>query len=438
MTGKPTDPKKSKVTSGEMNMTKAKSGKMSNTIRAALRASRIAVLGLAPIAAIMAAGEASAQSAEPVRIGILNDMSGPTSDLSGTGAWASAELALEDFGATVLGRPIQLLRGDHQAKADVGITLARKFYDEGVNVLFDIGITTVALGVQQLARDKNKIVVFTSTGTADLTGKFCSPNGIHWTYDSYAMAVGAARANMQTGLKNWFFMTADYAYGYSLQAEATKYILPNGGTIVGDAKHPFDTKDFSSDILKAQSSRAELIALATPTFHAATIIKQAAEFGFKTDKTKRLAPFGMLMSDVKAVGLDLTQGLFITEPFYWDQTEATRAFSKRFQAKYGKMPNSLQASVYGAVTHYLKAVKSANSDKTEDVLKAMRDAPVNDFMTKDGVVRPDGRMVRDFYVFRVKTPAESKGEWDLLEQVSTIPGNDAFKAPDPSACNLVK
>lgn len=419
-------------------MTTVKSESASRLIRAARHASRIAVLGLAPFAAVLASGEAMAQTGDPVKIAILNDTSGPTADLSGTGAWASADLALEDFGPTVLGRPIQLLKGDHGAKADIGVTLARKYYDEGVNVLFDIGITTVALGVQQLARDKNKIVVFTSTGTADLTGKLCSPNGIHWTYDSYAFAVGAARANMQTGLKKWFFMTVDYAYGHSLQAEATKYIVANGGTVIDSAKHPFDTKDFSSDILKAQSSGAEMVALATPTIQAGTIIKQAAEFGFKTDKTKRLAPFGMLMSDVKAVGLDLAQGLFITEPFYWDQTDATRAFSKRFQAKYGKMPNSLQASVYGAVTHYLKAVKAANSDKTEDVMKAMRDMPVNDFMTKDGVVRPDGRMVRDFYVFRVKTPAESKGEWDLFEQISVIPGKDAFKAPDPAACNLVK
>jgi branched-chain amino acid transport system substrate-binding protein len=373
-----------------------------------------------------------------VKIGVLNDATGPVADLSGLGAYTSAEMAIEDFGPTVLGRPITLLKADHQSKADVCIGLARKWYDEGVNAIFDIGITTVAIGVQQLARDKNKIVVFTSTGTADLTGKLCSPNGIHWTYDSYAMAVAAARANMQTGLKKWYFMTVDYAYGQSLQTESTNYITANGGTVLGTAKHPFETKDFSSDLLKAQSSGAELIALATPTIQGGTIVKQAAEFGIKTDKTKRIAPFGMLFSDVKGVGLELAQGLFMTEPFYWDQDDAARAFSKRYFAKAGKMPNSLQASVYGAVTHYLNAVKLAKTDQTEAVLKAMKETPINDFMTKDGLIRADGRVIRDFYVYRVKTPAESKGEWDLFEKVSTIAGKDAFKPADPAVCNLIK
>jgi branched-chain amino acid transport system substrate-binding protein len=404
-------------------------------ISVALRAGRIALLALTPLAA--AAGPALAQSGEPVKIGILNDSSGPTADLSGEGSWASAEMAVQDFGGTVLGRPIQLLKGDHQAKADIGISLARKWYDEGVGAIFDVGITTVALGVQQLAKDKNKVVVFVSTGTVDLTGKLCSPNGIHWTYDSFAFAVGAARANMQAGLKSWYFMTVDYAYGHSLQAEATNFITANGGSVAGAARHPFETKDFSSDILKAQGSGAQIIGLATPTVQGSTIVKQATEFGFKTDDKRRLAPIGMLVQDVKAIGLELAQGLFITEPYYWDQDEPSRAFAKRYFAKTGKMPNSFQASIHGAVTHYLKAVKAANTDKTEDVLKAMKAAKVEDFMTKDGVIRPDGRTVRDFYVYRAKKPSESKGEWDLLEKVSTIAGKDAFKAPDP-ACNLVK
>ena len=398
-------------------------------VLALVQAASLALLGLG--------SAARAQSGEPLKIGILNDASGQTADLSGQGSWAAADLAVEDFGGTVLGRPIQLLKADHQAKADVGIGLARKWYDEGVNAIFDIGITTVAIGVQQLARDKNKIAVFTSTGTVDMTGKLCSLNGIHWTYDSYAFAVGAARANMQTGLKKWFFMTVDYAYGNSLQAEATNFIAANGGTVLGTAKHPFETKDFSSDILKAQGSGAELIALATPTLQGGTIIKQASEFGFKTNATRRLAPFGMLVQDVKAIGLEVSQGLFITEPYYWDQDDISRAFAKRYFSKVGKMPNSFQASIYGAVSHYLKAVKAANTDQTEPVLKVMKETPVNDFMTKDGVIRPDGRTVRDFYVYRVKTPAESKGEWDLLEKVATIAGKDAFKAPDP-ACSLVK
>ncbi len=278
--------------------------------------------------------------------------------------------------------------------------------------------------------------MFTSTGTVDMTRSLCSPNGIHWTYDSHSVAVGAARANMQSGAKRWFFLTVDYAYGRSLQTEATEFIEANGGTVVGSAKHAFETKDFSSDLLKAQSSGAELIGLATPTPQIANIVKQAAEFDIGRSGQK-LAPIGLFSNDVKGIGLPLAQGLLVTEPFYWDQNDATRAFSKRFFERFQKMPNSLQASAYGAVMHYLKAVKEAGTDTTGAVLKAMRALPVNDFMTDDGRIRADGRTERALYVFRVKTPAQSKGDWDLYEQLSAIPGNQAFSPPSP-ACNLVR
>ena len=378
-----------------------------------------------------------AQSGPPLQIGVLNDSSGPTAALSGLGSVTSAEMAVEDFGGTVLGRPIQLLKADHQAKADLGIGIARRWFDDDVRAVFDIGITTVALGVQQLAKDKNKIAVFTSTGTVDLTGKSCSPNGIHWTYDSYAFAVGAARANMAAGGKRWFFLTVDYAYGRSLQDEATKYIEGQGGSVVGLARHPFETKDFSSDLLKAQGSGADTIGLATPTAQISAIVKQAAEFGVGGAQAQRLAPIGLLMNDVKGLGLAAAQGLLVTEPFYWDQTDETRRFADRFRTRTGYMPNSYQASVYGAVTHYLKAVKAAGTDDSGAVLATMKSMPVEDFMTKGGTIRPDGRLVREMHIFRVKTPAESKSEWDLFQPVSTIPPNEAFKAPDP-ACPLVK
>jgi branched-chain amino acid transport system substrate-binding protein len=388
-------------------------------------------------AAVGASVTRARAEAKPLTIGVLNDSSGPTADLSGGGAVVSAELALADFGPSVLDRPIVLLKADHQAKADLGTALARQWYDQGVAAIFDIGITTVAIGVQQLARDKNKLAVFTSTGTVDLTRSLCSPNGIHWTYDSHSVAVGAARANMANGAKTWFFMTVDYAYGRSLQAEATQFIEANGGTVLGSAKHAFETKDFSSDILKAQSSGAQLIGLATPTGQISNIVKQSAEFGIGHDGKQRLAPFGLFFNDVKGLGLPVAQGLLLTESFYWDQNDATRAFAHRFFDRYKTMPNALQASVYGAVTHYLNAVKAAGTDDTAAVVAKMKATPVNDFMTHDGIIRADGRVIRDVYVFRVKTPAESKGEWDLLTQISTIPGQEAFSVADP-ACSLVK
>ncbi len=398
--------------------------------------SRRAFTALAGAAAAGTVTPSSAQ-ANPLKIGVLNDASGATADLSGGGAVVSAELALEDFGPSVLGRPIVLLKADHQAKADLGTGLARQWYDQGVAAIFDIGITTVATGVQQLARDKDKLAVFTSTGSVDLTRSLCSPNGIHWTYDSHSIAVGAARANMADGATTWFFMTVDYAYGRSLQAEATQFIEANGGKVLGSAKHAFETKDFSSDILKAQASGAQLIGLATPTGQISNIVKQSAEFGIGQDGKQRLAPIGLFFNDVKGLGLPLAQGLLVTEPFYWDQNDATRAFSRRFIDRYQRMPNSLQASVYGAVWHYLNAVKRAGTDDTATVVATMKATPVNDFMTHDGSIRADGRVIRDLYVFRVKAPAASKGEWDLLTQISTIPGKEAFSAPDP-ACSLVR
>lgn len=405
--------------------------------RAQLSRRRFTSMSAAAAALTMTGRVAPAQSIKPLTIGLLNDASGFSADLSGTGAYVSADLAVADFGGSILGRPIVMLKADHQAKSDLGIGIARQWYDEDVSAIFDIGITTVAIGVQQLARDKNKIAVFTSTGSVDLTRSLCSANGIHWTYDSHSVAVGAARANMQVrGKKKWFFMTVDYAYGHSLEVEATHYIQAAGGSILGSALHPIQTKDFSSDLLTAQASGAELIALATPTPLIANIVKQAAEFGIERNGQK-LAPFGLFSNDVKGIGLPLAQDLLITEPFYWDQNDDTRAFSKRFIERFHKMPNSLQASVYGAITHYLKAVKAANTDETGAVLAAMKGTPVNDFMTRNAPIRADGRLVRDMYVFRAKSPNESKSEWDIYQQLATIPGDQAFSPPDHDTCKLV-
>ncbi len=390
----------------------------------------------ATVAATLAwAGGAAAQA--PLKIGVLSDMSGFVVDLSGPGSLTSARMAVEDYGGKVLGRPIEIVQGDHQNKPDIGVTMARRWYDEGVKAIFDIGITTVALGVQSLAKEKDGLVVFVSSSSSDLTNAACSPNGISWAYDNYSQSQGVVRQLLKEDQKSWYFMTVDYAYGRNVQRDTTKMVETGGGKVLGSIVHAFDTKDFSSNLLQAQASGAQVIALATTTVHAANILKQAEEFGIRS-RGQRLAALSLTLHDVKALGLPAAQGLLITAPFYWDQTDATRAFSKRYLERFGRMPNFIQASMYGAVTHYLKAVAQAGTDDTAKVAAAMKAMPIDDFMTKNGRIRADGRTLRDMTVFRVKTPAESKGEWDLYAPVATIPADEAFAPADPKACPLVK
>lgn len=379
---------------------------------------------------------ASAQSPAPFRIGVLSDMSGAVAELSGQGTLTAIKMAVEDFGGTVLGRPIQVLEADHQNKNDIGIATARRWYDEGASAIFDVGITTVALGVQDLTRDKKKVAIYLSTASSDLTGKACSPYGFHWTYNNYAQALGVVRHYNQTGEKNWYFMTVDYAYGHNVQRDTTGMIEGGGGRVVGSTRHPFETVDFSSDLLKAQGSGASVIALATTTAHVANIVKQADEFGVRPKQ--KLAALSLTLHDVKGIGLRTAQDLLVTAPFYWDQNDETRAFARRYFDRFKKMPNMVQASAYGAAMHYLTAVKAVGEDDAAKVSERMRATPVNDFMTKNGTIRADGRVVRDMYVFRVKSPAQSRGEWDLYEQIGVIPGAEAFQKADPAACPLVK
>ncbi len=400
-----------------------------------IRHIRRAMPALAGAAFLGAAAALPAAAQEPFRIGALSDMSGVVVDLSGPGTVTAMKLAVEDFGGSVLGRPIQVLEADHLNKPDVGIAAARKWYDEGVSAIFDVGITSVALGVQQLTRDKNRMAIYLSSASSDLTGKFCSPNGIHWTYNNYSQALGVTKFYNDAGEKNWYFMTVDYAYGHNVQRDTTAMIEGAGGKVLGATRHPFDVKDFSSDLLKAQGSGAGVIALATTTSHVANIVKQADEFGVRPKQ--KLAALSLTLHDVKGIGLQSAQGLLVTAPYYWDQTDEMRAFAKRYVERFKKMPNMVQASAYGAVMHYLNAVKAVGADDTAKVSAKMKETPVNDFMTKNGKVREDGRVVRDMYVFRVKAPAASKGEWDLYELLSTIPGEQAFQKPDP-ACPLVK
>jgi branched-chain amino acid transport system substrate-binding protein len=392
------------------------------------------VLGLAGLAATSTA--MLAQSGEPFRIGVLTDMSGAAADLSGQGTALSVKMAVEDFGGQVLGRPIQVVEGDHLSKPDQGLALARKWYDEGVNAIFDVGLTSLALAVQELAREKNKTVVFLSSSGSDITGKACSPNGIHWTYNSYAQAYGVVDYVLKQGGKDWYFMTIDYALGRNIQRDVTEMITAAGGSVRGDVRHPWETKDFSSDLLKAQGSGAKVIGLATTTFHAASIIRQADEFGVRPKQN--VVALSLTLHDTKAMGLQTAQGLQETSPYYWDQNDETRAFAKRYHERFKRMPNMIQASAYGAVTHYLNAVKAAATDKTEPVIAKMKETPINDFMTKNGSIRVDGRVMRDMVVLEAKKPAESKGEWDLYKVVAEVPRDKAFQPADPAVCPLVK
>jgi len=377
-----------------------------------------------------------AQAANPLKIGLLSDMSGFVADLSGPGSVVAAKMAIEDFGGRVLNRPIELLEGDHLNKPDTGLTIARQWYDSGVRTIFDIGITTVALGVQDLAKEKNRIAIFNSSASSDLTGKNCSPNGIHWTYNSYSQSLGAIKANLESGAKNFYFVTIDYTYGRNVQRDATGMIEAGGGKVVGSTTHALSSFEFSSQLLQAQASKADVVAMATTTSHAAAMIKQAEEFGLRK-RGQRLAALALTLHDVKALGLNNAQDLFVTEPYYWDQNEQTRAFANRFRARFGKMPNFVQASVYGSIQHYLKAVAAAGTDDTAAVLARMKATPINDMMTRNGTIREDGRVIREGYVFRVKKPSESKGEWDLYAPVTTIPANVAF-GPADKACPLIK
>lgn len=377
-------------------------------------------------------------STEQVKIGVLADMSSIYSAIGGKGLVDAARMAVEDFGGSVLGKPIELLSVDTQNKVDVASSKARQWFDvDGVDMVTDMPTSAIALAVSKVGEEKKKVVMVTSAATSDLTGKSCSPYTVHWTYDTYAMSVGTAAAVVKAGGDTWFFLSADYAFGQALERDATQVIEANGGKVLGSAKHPLSAPDFSSFILQAQASKAKVIGLANGGQDTSNSIKQAAEFGVGKDGQKVAALLAFL-SDIKSIGLPLAQGLYLTEAFYWDLNDQTRAWSERFYKRNGVMPTMTQAGTYGAITHYLQAVKAAGTKDSDKVMAQMRTAPINDFMTKNGTLRVDGRVVRDMYLFQVKTPAESKGEWDLYKTVATTPGNVAFRPMNQGGCPLVK
>ncbi|MGB9117351.1 ABC transporter substrate-binding protein [Bradyrhizobium sp.] len=382
-------------------------------------------------------GTANAADSDPLRIGVLADMSGVYADIGGQGSVEAVKMAIEDFGGNVLGKPVEVVSADGQNKPDVASNIARNWYDSGVDVITDIPASGMALAIMQLSKDKKKIALVTSAGSSDITGKLCSPYTAHWTWDTYAMSHGTGAIIVKRGGKDWFFITADYVFGQTLERDTAAVVTASGGKVLGSVRHPLNTADFSSYLLQAQSSGAKIIGLANGGADTINSVKQAIEFGLPKSGTRLVALIAFI-SDIHSLGLKDAQGLMLTEAFYWDLDEATRVWSRRFYERTKRMPSMTQAGAYSAVMHYLKAVKAIGSKDAEKVMAQMRATPINDFMTHDGVLRADGRVLRDMYLFQVKTPEESKGDWDLYKLVEKIPAVEAFRPLSEGGCPLIK
>src|SRR6201985_291773 len=373
----------------------------------------------------------------PIKIGVLSDMSGPYADQAGLGSVEAAKMAIEDAGGKFGNRPIELVSADHQHKTDVATSIVRHWIDvDGVDTIVDMPNSGVALAVQAIVKEKNKIALYATAATTELTGKQCSPNGIQWVYDAYSNAAGLAKALVAQGDKSWFFLTVDYALGISLQNEAVKAINALGGTVVGSVRHPLNNPDFSSFLLQAQASNAKVIALANAGSDTINSVKQAGEFGLTKDHVI-VAPL-VYISDIHSMGLPMAHGMTYVEGLYWDLNDDTRAWSKRFFERRKSMPTMTHAGVYSAVSHYLKAVKAVGNDARQAVLAKMREMPVDDFFSRGGTIRKDGRMAHDMLLVQVKSPEESKYPWDYYKVLATLPADQAFRPLSESECPLVK
>jgi branched-chain amino acid transport system substrate-binding protein len=390
-------------------------------------------------AAIVGATGARCQiSDDVVRIGVLNDQSGLYADLGGPGSVVAARMAVEDAGGTVLGKPVQIVVADHQNKADIGAAIARQWFDaEKVDMAIGFDNSSVALAVEQLAAERNRIAIAGAVGSSAFTGKACTPTEASWLYDSYALTTSLARSVVAEGRDTWFFLTVDYAFGHSLEADATDAVLAAGGKVLGSVRHPLNASDFSSYLLQAQASSAKVVALANGGGDMISAIKQAGEFGL-TRGGQTVVSLLVFISDVHSMGLQTGQGLKFATAFYWDRDEASRAWSKRFFARHGKMPTMAQAGVYSAIRHYLAAIAAAGTDEARAVMAKMREIPVNDFYATNGRLREDGRLVHDMYFAEVKQPAESKEPWDDYKILAAIPGATAFRSLADGGCPLVK
>jgi len=394
------------------------------------------------LAALLALGPAIARaqiSDGVIKIGVLNDQSGLYADLAGQGSVVAARMAVEDYGAEKKGMKVEVVFADHQNKADVGSAIARQWYDvDKVDLIVDVPNSGVALAVSQITRDKGKAFIVSSAATSDLTGKACSPNTIHWTYDTWALANGTANALVKQGADTWFFITADYAFGHALERDVEAVVLKNGGKVLGKVRHPLNTQDFSSFLLQAQASKAKVIGLANAGGDTTNAIKQGAEFGI-VKGGQNFAGLLVFLTDVHALGLQTAQGLVFTETFYWDLNDRTRAFAKRFAARNrGIHPTMIHAGVYAGVTHYLKAVEALKSDDGTRVIAKMKEIPTDDPLFGKGTIRADGRKIHPAYLVEVKKPSESKAPWDYYKIRATIPAEQAFRPLDQGECPLVK
>jgi branched-chain amino acid transport system substrate-binding protein len=399
---------------------------------------------IATAAAVFLAGVSTAAmaqgklSGDSVKIGVLTDMSGLYADYGGPGAVAAAKMAVRDFGGRMFGKPIEVVNADHQNKPDIAKSVTQQWFDrDGVDMTVENLNSAVALTVQALGKEKNKITIVTGAATARMTNEDCAPGtGIHYLMDTIALSNVVGKAIVKDGGDSWFFLTADYAFGHSLEKDTGDVVKAAGGTVRGAVRHPLSTGDFSSFLLQAQSSGAKVVGLANAGGDTVNSIKAAAEFGLT--KKQNLAALLMLITDVHAIGLNTAQGLYLTEGWYWDLNNETRAWAAKYEAEMKKKPNSNHASVYSSTMHYLKAVQAAGTDDTAAVMKKMQEMPINDMFAKNGKLRPDGRMVHDMYLFQVKTPAESKGAWDYYNLKGTIKGDDAFQSLAQSRCAALK
>ncbi len=389
--------------------------------------------------ATLAAGSAQAQMSDSViKIGMLSDRSGIYADINGEGSAVAARMAAEEFGNAINGTKIEIIVGDHQNKADIAANLARQWIDtEKVDVIADVPNSAAALAVQGITRDKKRLFLMSGPGSTDLTGKDCSPYGFQWTWDNHAVASATARALVEQGRKSWFFITADYAFGHSLEAEAADTVKQLGGTIKGSVRHPLGASDFSSYLLQAQASGADVVAFANAGGDTINGVKQAAEFGIP-QSGQTLAGLLLNINDIKALGLETSQGLMLANSFYWDMNDETRAWSKKFEERTGRKPSMNQAGVYSAVRHYLKAVQEIGTDDADKVAAKMRSMPVTDMMMKEAKIADNGRVFDDMYLAQIKMPAESKYAWDYFKIIKKIPGTQAYIDPKASGCPLVK
>lgn len=401
---------------------------------------RLVSVALVTCSLIAMSPEAIAQnkiSDRVVKIGVMTDMSGPYADNNGAGSVWAARLAVEDFKAQVAGVPIELTFADHQNKPDIALNIARQWIDnEKVDAFVDLAASSVGLAVGHLAADRGRVILNSGSSSTRITNEECNAVTAHWTYDTYALGYGTAAELTKRGAKKWFFITADYVFGQSLEQDATKFIVANGGKVVGSARHPFPSSDFASFLLQAQSSGADIVAMANSGADLVNSVKQAAEFGL-TPK-QRVTGLLTYINDIRAIGLQAAQGMLITDAFYWDRNEETRAWSKRFYDQIKRMPTMNHAGIYSAMMHYFKAIQAIGTDEAKAVMAQMRATPVNDMFATNGKLRIDGRMVHDMYLYQVKSPAESKGEWDYYKLVATIPGDQAFQSLEQSRCPLVK